>query len=160
MPRQIRTVAPIVAVAVATLCPTATTVADKPPEPVRPITLAELSERQILGSLGHPLGTLLTVEGVVADGTYTKLKYDAGHTLLRVQVVEGKELKDEVVFHFDAFLDWVEKPKVGSRFKYFGYETGGFIGVPAKSFDGIGPAVPRFGFVTKFAVLREVANAK
>ena len=135
--------------------------ADKPPEPARPIPVSDLHDRQVIGRLDHPLGTIVVVEGVVADGSYTKAKGDDGHTLLRVQAVNGKRLAEEQVFHFGALLDRVEKPKVGTTYKYSGYETGGFTGLPTKAFDYVGLiALPGYCFTTDFVVLRDEAKPR
>ena len=138
-----------------------TTSADTPPEPAKPIPVSDLQDHQVIGRLGHPLGTIIVVEGVVADGSYTKAKGDHGRTLLRVHAVNGKRLAEEQVFHFGSLLERVEKPKVGTRFKYSGYETGGFTGLPAKAFDYVGLiALPGYAFATDFEVLRDEAKPR
>ena len=107
----------------------------------KPLTIAEVNRRKVIGELGHPLGTVVTIEGQAADETYTREKSDAGRTLLRVKSVNGKELAQEVVFPF-ASLETVKltPPVVGSRFRLIGFETGEFVGMP----DGVFDYVPRF----------------
>lgn len=125
-------------------------------EEARSIPVAELSRMQIIGWLGQPLGKICTVEGVVADEDYRRAKADLGHTLLRIQAVNGKKLTEECVFHFSPYLAKIEKPTVGGRFRYVGYETGGFTGTPAGVFDYI-PAhcSTGYAFTTDFVVLRD-----
>ena len=117
---------PVSAAAVAFLCTFAVTNSDEPPKPQKSINVSELQGLQVIGYLGQPLGKIVTVEGVIADGSYTNTKADAGATLLRINTVDGKELQKEQVFQ----LSRVDKPKVGSKFKYVGYETGGFTESP------------------------------
>ncbi|MGE3804595.1 MAG: hypothetical protein AB7K24_07975 [Gemmataceae bacterium] len=130
--------------------------ANQSPGQVKAVSVAELNRRQVIGYLGQPLGEIVTVEGVVADEQYRGIKADLGQLLLRIQAVNGKQLPNECVFHF--LPAWVEigKPTVGSRFKYVGYETGGFTGTPARVFDYI-PAHCTTGycFTTSFVALRD-----
>lgn len=102
--------------------------ADPPKEEKKekPIPIDEVRKRGILGDLGHPLGTIVTIEGEVADDSFRKRKADLGHTLLRIKSVNGSELKDEVVFHYDGAKE--DKPKVGAKFKYIGYESACYYG--------------------------------
>lgn len=158
MAKPIFALAPIAALAIVILFPLAVASADKAP---KSIGISELSKLQVIGWLGQPLGRIVTIEGVVVDGSYTRCKADEGQSLLRVQVVDGKQLPKEQVFHFDPFLAELEKPTVGSKFKYIGYETGGFTGVPAKAFDHV-PAIATTGyyFTTHFVVLRDALKQK
>ena len=84
----------------------------------KPIPIDDVRKRGILGDLGHKFGTIVTVEGEVADDYYRKLKKDSGQTLLVVKSVNGTELKKEVVFWFDG--EKKDTPKVGAKFKYIG----------------------------------------
>ncbi len=121
------------------------------------IHISKLNRSKVMGSLGYALGEVIIIEGVVAAENYTKRKDDAGKLLLRVRIVNEKPLKEEVVFDFSPFLGAdVKKPLVGARFKYTGYETGGFSGIPEKAFDYV-PRVPTTGyyFSTSFVILRD-----
>jgi hypothetical protein len=133
-------------------------------DPTKSITVGELNQLQVIGWLGQPLGKIITVEGVAADENYHGIKQDAGQTLLRIQVVDGKVLPEECVFHFGEFshyFDPMEKPKVGSKFKYIGYETGGFTGVQPGLFEYTAPfASTGYAFTTHFVVLRDELKPK
>lgn len=121
------------------------------------IHISTLNGSKVIGSLGHQLGEIVVIEGVVADESYTKRKADAGELLLRVRAVNGKPLKEEVIFEFRPFSSGgIKNPPVGVRFKYTGYETGGFSGTPEKAFDYV-PRVPTTGynFTTSFVILRD-----
>ena len=135
--------------------------AEKAPEPAKSITVAELYQLSIIGWLGQPLGKIMTVEGVVADETFVRSKAQAGRTLLLIQTADGNVLPEKVDFCFDRAraVREIEEPKAGSRFKYVGYETGGFTGAPPGIFEFTGPGpccTTGYGFSTEFVVLRDV----
>ncbi len=111
----------------------------------------------MIGSLGRPLGEVVSIEGIAADEDYTRRKADAGEILLRVLAVNGKSLKREVVLNFHPYEGAeMKNPSAGMRFKYFGYETGGFSGIPEAAFVYV-PRVPTSGhyFTTSFVILRD-----
>jgi hypothetical protein len=121
------------------------------------IYAAKLDPRKIVGYLGHSLGEIITIEGVTADETYTRKKADTGHLLLRVQAVNGKRLKREVVMYVSVFeAVSIKDRSPGIKFKYIGYETGEFSGTPEKAFEYV-PRVATTGysFTTSFMVLRD-----
>lgn len=127
-----------------------------------PIHVSVLNSAIVVGSLGVPLGEVLTIEGIAADENYTKRRADSGDILLRVQTVNGKALKHEAIFPFSPFEGAeMTKPSAGMRFKYVGYETGGFSGIPEGAFAYV-PRVPTSGyyFTTSFVVLRDHGDSK
>jgi hypothetical protein len=130
--------------------------------PARSITIPDLWEIPVIGWLGQPLGKIVTIEGVTADASYPRSKADARETLLRIQKVNGKDLPGECVFPFSPFLaQGIDEPSAGGRFKYIGYETGGFTGHPGKAWDYV-PAIQTtgYGFTTHFVVLRDELKRK
>lgn len=132
------------------------TARDMAPEP---ITYADLMKRPVLGRLGHPLGEIVSIEGIFADGTFTKVKQDDGWILVRVRGVNGKALKDEQVFQYQMAAKG--SPAAGAEFKFIGYETGGFTGIPNDAFKYTPPvATTGFGFTTEFVFLRDEKAAK
>jgi hypothetical protein len=126
------------------------------------IHISTLNQSKVIGLLGYALGEVVIVEGVVANETYTKKKDDAGKLLLRVQIVNGKPLKEEVIFHFSLLLSIdIKKPIVGAKFKYIGYETGGFVGIPEKAFNYVPPMTTTgHHFSTSFVILRDENGLK
>lgn len=118
------------------------------------ITYAELNTHKIIGSLGHPLGTVLTIEGVVVPDDYRRMKGDSGATLLKIESVDGKMLSHEVILHLrSSYME--DAPKPGQRFTYIGYETGAFTGIPEKAFKIIPQAsTAGFQFEVYFEALR------
>ena len=121
------------------------------------IQLSKLNSSKVIGFLGYPLGEIVAIEGIVADEEYTRRKADTGETLLRVQAVNGKPLKRETLFHFDPVEGAdIKKPSAGIRFKYIGYETGGFSGLPEEAFDYIPRLQTKgYSFTTSFVILRD-----
>ena len=121
------------------------------------IRVSRLNRSKVIGTLGHALGGIVVIEGVVADESYTGRKSDAGELLLRVQVVNGKALNKEVVFNFRPFPGaGIKSPPVGAKFKYTGYETGGFSGIPEKAFDYVARVqTAGYNFSTTFVILRD-----
>ena len=145
-----------------TLNPLVVTSAENKPEPAKTITIAELNQMQVIGQLGQPLGKIVVIEGIVADDYYRKMRADQGYTLLRVLTVDGKKLPEEVVFHFSPAMGSApDAPKVGSQFKYIGFESGGYTGLPTKAFDYM-PRVANAGysFTSGFLVVRDEGKAK
>ncbi len=72
-----------------------------------------------VGSLGHPLGSYLTVEGVRLDAVKT------GVSTLRVDTVNGRKLPEPV----RILVDNLDLPK-DKRCKIKGYESARMIGKP------------------------------
>lgn len=130
--------------------------------PARSITVPDLWEIPVIGWLGQPLGKLVTIEGVAADASYMECKAHAAETMLRIQKVNGKDLPRECVFPFGPFLaTGIDEPRAGSRFKYIGYETGGFTGVPGTAWEYVRAIqTTGYGFTTHFVVLRDELKRK
>ncbi len=121
------------------------------------ITLSELSSTKIMGSLGRPLGAVVTIDGMVVDDYYRKLKSDEGETLLKVEKVDGKALPGETIIPLHmAPSGSIKMPAPGFRFRYKGYETGGFTGVPEEAFRYVPRvATEGFHFKTYFLIISE-----
>lgn len=104
------------------------------------ITSASLDPSKVQGSLGQPLGKLITVEGQIRAGDAGG-KAEQGKLLLEVTKLDGKPLPKPVslAIGFFAFTG-IAAPKAGSAVKYQGYETGSFQGIPSESFR-VMPAV-------------------
>ncbi|MHC9543455.1 MAG: hypothetical protein AB9903_28425 [Vulcanimicrobiota bacterium] len=121
------------------------------------ITLSELNKSRIIGYLGRPLGSIVTIEGTVVDDCYRKMKSDEGEILLKVQKVDGKDLSGEIIIPLRLEPSGaVKKPLPGYRFRFMGYETGSFTGMPEEAFRYIPQAASEgFQFKTYFLVIRE-----
>ena len=64
------------------------------------ISTDELRRATIIGDLGEPIGTLVTVEGRYQDMTFTRLKADDGRIELVINRVNGRKLSAPVRFDF------------------------------------------------------------
>lgn len=108
------------------------------------------TDYRLIGKLNEPLGTVLTVQGVVVRSN-TKL-YE-NKLLLLVQRIDGRATQVNTTIEILPAV-WTdidtELPKLnyGMSVELRGYETGQFYGVPRKALDETGarPALPEFFF--------------
>lgn len=113
------------------------------------------SSTKIIGSLGQPLGKVIKISGIVVAGENTKS--DSGTIKLKVNSVDGTQLKKPVIIGFQIF-QWsgVKKPGAGKTFTYIGYETGRMTGIPYNAFKYMPRVATRaFGFYVYFQVCAE-----
>ena len=101
----------------------------------------ELAPDRIIGSLGKPLGTIVKIQGTLISGDKLRLKAMSGKTLLEVTSVDGQRLREKIVLEFDIPM-WaaIDKPEVGNKIRYLGYETGRMSGILYQAFKHV-PAV-------------------
>lgn len=112
--------------------------------------------RRVVGKLAHPLGTVVTVEGEVIDGTKLRMKSLEGVTLLQISAVNSQKLPEPCAFRFDWFAT-ADAKKLKGRVKLVGFETGRFVGLPADAFSHIDPvASEAFHFESSFVVLKSL----
>lgn len=161
MPRRIGIAVLLLAVGVVIGVALRPNVAADPPKEEKkekPIPIDEVRKRGVLGDLGYPLGTIVTIEGEVEE--FDGLKHGKAlesKTLLRVKSVNGVGLKDGVLFGLD-FAE-ADKPKVGAKFKYTGYEGGRFDGIVPGSSKYTGPRQGvRYGFHNYFHIYKDELN--
>ena len=64
------------------------------------ISVADFGNKNVIGHLGHPLGTVVHVTGIAVDGKTTRMKRDMGKTLLEIHTVNGEKLKTKASFEF------------------------------------------------------------
>lgn len=117
------------------------------------VHLDNLRPENIIGHLGFPLGTIVTIEGIVEDLNDSNAKADDGRTSLKIHTVNGQPLAKP--FHYDFYPAEVKKgrfstPPANVEFKYVGYEVANFYGHPAEA-EKYWPRIPpvatnRFGF--------------
>jgi hypothetical protein len=125
------------------------------PTSARPIRLVDLRENGVVGLLGRPLGTMVTVSGVAMANDQHRKGDDGEPMFLRITSVDGARLPRPVDFAFRKAHDVVDVPEPmdGKRFTYRGFETGRFEGVPL---DYGAPWQTRgFSFASEFLVLPE-----
>lgn len=109
-----------------------------------PITVATLRSSKVIGDLGVPLGTLVTVEGVVLPDDARRRKEDMGAILLRVRRVNGRALHTPFIATLRGGAT-VRALRPGARVKAIAYEAGGFSGAPHGLFKHV-PAFTTKGF--------------
>jgi hypothetical protein len=121
------------------------------------LTLPELGSHKIMGILGKPLGTVVLLEGVVLRDSYRRLKSDEGEILLKVERIDGKPRPGDIIIRFrPSYLASIPKPVPGDHFRYAGYETGAFEGIPDEAFKYIPrSATTGFQFETHFEAIGE-----
>ena len=96
---------------------------------------------QLVGKLHMPLGAVIRVEGVVVKGPFKG--YEGGPNL-RAQRIEGQATQEDIQIPiYPHFTRWgnegyaggrtLPKPEMGKTYEIDGYETGGYIGIPAKA---------------------------
>lgn len=84
---------------------------------------------QLIGKLHAPLGKVVTIEGVVLQGPH---KGSEGGPNLRVQRIQGHYTQENIQIDLEsAFSSDPPKLEVGKTYRLSGYETGGYVGIPA-----------------------------
>jgi hypothetical protein len=106
-------------------------------------------EFQLVGKLHAPLGDVVRVEGVVVEGEFKG--YEGGPNL-RVQRIQGKATQKDIQIPISPYFgEWGEdansdgeslsKLEMGKTYEMEGYETGGYVGIPAKAYKNAGVAI-------------------
>ncbi len=112
--------------------------------------------KELIGSLGKPLGFIIQVEGIIVPGDGSK--EDEDKIKLKVTMVDNKVLDTIIIIKAEVF-SWlsVNIPEEGKPFKYVGYETGGMTGIPEEAFKHM-PYVATAGytFSTYFQILKSI----
>ncbi len=104
----------------------------------------QFSNTKFTGLSGQPLGTIITVKGVVQEESLSKA--DSGKTMLKIFVVNGEKLKNPITLPIQFFpFTQYKVPNAGEDKTYIGYETGQMTGIPDKAFEYI-PRVATTGF--------------
>jgi hypothetical protein len=109
-----------------------------------------------IGKLGQPLGKVTTISGVIRQ-VPLGAKVSNLDLVLSIEAVNNRPLPKPVTMPFHIFeTAKVVQPVLGQAFRYLGYETGGFTGVPSVAFKLV-PAVATTGyhFETVYQVLHE-----
>ena len=104
-----------------------------PPTPAKSahddsVSVKSFGDDNVIGHLGHPLGTLVRITGRCVDGNTTRRRIGAGQTLLEVRSVNGAPLERPFRFTFPQTSE-ILKPQPGDRFDYDAHEQGAFSGI-------------------------------
>lgn len=116
----------------------------------------------VRGILKAPLGEIISIEGVITDGTRRGTKGDSGRLMMVVTSINGTKIQSPIIIAIE-FFSWgnVKTPKIDENKKYVGYETGGYRGIPAKAFDYLPQATTEsFHFETYFQVCGEGVSSE
>lgn len=95
----------------------------------KPIPVKQVAERNVVGYLGYPLGTVVRITGVCLDGKRTRRKAYINKMLLEIRVANGKPLERPFVVPFERAAKDVRKPSDGESFDYYAHEWGEFDGI-------------------------------
>jgi hypothetical protein len=122
-----------------------------------PIPLADVRERGIEGSLGVPLGTVVTIRGTAVDGwTALKQKEYQSDVFARVETVNERRLPEPVLVRLkieQLTIDKVDLPKPGAAVDFVGWETGGYDGIIFAPNVNIGQGL-QYSFGTHFVIAK------
>ena len=112
------------------------------------IAVKQFGRNNVIGHLGHPLGTVVRVTGICVDGETTRRRADLGKTLLEIRTVNGVSLDRPFTFEFRRAAKNVIQPSPGDDFDYYVHEWGtfdGMVSAPAE-FSIERPTVANDGF--------------
>lgn len=112
------------------------------------ISVTTFQQKNVIGHLGHPLGSVVRVTGTSVDGDETRSKANSGQTLLKIETVNGKQLAKPIYFTFRRAASGIDKPEFGRPFDYYVHEWGAFDGVvePPKDLGIEYPNIANDGF--------------
>lgn len=84
---------------------------------------------RLLGKLQKPLGTVVTVQGLVVDGPF---KGHEGGPNIRIQRIDGRATQEHIQIKLNADSDdpGIAQLELGRTYELKGYETGKFVGLP------------------------------
>ena len=110
----------------------------------------------LIGRLGRELGTILTVDGDIVDGSVLRSKDLDGVKLLKVTSLGSTTiLRDPIYLRFEWY-DGSDTSSLSDHVTLVGFETGAFTGFPAEAFAHIPPSGSNdFHFETSFVVLKQ-----
>ena len=118
------------------------------------IPLSKLgSQYRLIGKLREPLGTVVTVQGIVVEGAFKG--YEGGPNV-RVQRINGRATQDDIQIRLHPYFGkFGEKafmgkqlPKLedGQTYEFEGYESGEFVGIPKEAYERAGRPLQSTGF--------------
>jgi hypothetical protein len=124
------------------------------------VSVKQFGRGNVVGHLGHPLGTVVRITGVCIDGEKTRRRADLGETLLEIRTVDGTKLERPFTVPILRTANDVRKPKDGDSFDYYAHEWGVFDGVVTipKELEIHHPMVANDGFHYRPQVTIHKAN--
>lgn len=134
--------------------------AASPAEPTVDVPIHQVGKQfRLLGKLGLPLGEVTRVQGIVINDLAKS--YEAGLNV-RVFRINGVATQAFVQIKLSDYYGRDEVPvQPGAAFELEGFETGGFVGLPAEAVkrggavaQGAGPQTAAHHFVHEFVVIQ------
>ncbi|GAB2843214.1 hypothetical protein [Ferruginibacter profundus] len=114
------------------------------------VHIVNLKEQEkLIGELGKPLGTTLTVQGIIVSNRF-KRSYNDG-PILKVQAIHDSSIQELIKIplspYFGEFGDKrLPKLENGSTYRLRVYETGEFDGIPSDAYEEAGILLQTKGF--------------
>ncbi|NJK41495.1 MAG: hypothetical protein HC934_09360 [Acaryochloridaceae cyanobacterium SU_2_1] len=142
---------------IAMMQPMSPTQAAEPSKTSPAIHVDQLRPTVVMGKLGQPLGKVITISGKVVSGDRSAKSNHPDDLALQVLQVNDQALATPVTLPWTVFTTAaIKPPKLHQAFKYVGYETGSFTGVPHEAFKVLSAVASReFHFESRFEVLQE-----
>jgi hypothetical protein len=134
--------------------------------PTHEMTLDELSRTVVVGRLGKPLGTIVTVEGrfSVPKAVTKDFEYELLVTAVNGKVVKVKIPHDQV--EWEPYLEYLKVVREGQPFRLIGYERAqysGYIKGEAefdRRFETYQRTPEKWGLHSRFHILAQRTEAK
>jgi hypothetical protein len=116
------------------------------------VRIDELGKRfRLVGKLGIPLGDIAKVQGIVVNSRAKG--YDAGIGV-RIYRVNGQATQEFIQIKLNDYYGRDEIPNLepGKSYEFSGFETGGFVGVPAAAMKqaGVVSQASNYAFLHEF----------
>jgi hypothetical protein len=120
------------------------------------ITDANVTKQSQIGELGQTFGKVTTISGIISQAALGS-KADKFDLVLSIKTVNDRALAKPITMRFKIFeRAKVARPVLGQTFRYVGYETGGFVGIPAEAFKWVEPvATTDHRFESFYQILHE-----
>lgn len=135
------------------------------PAPRRSVLASELGGVvPVIGTLGQPLGKLVTIEGRCAKGEVIGTKVTGGDMILFIESIDGEAARDGVWLRLRPYgPERKHDVHAGWRYTLLGYETGGFVGSPEGAMKAYGTTFQTISglyFRTHFEYVKVVKHEK
>jgi hypothetical protein len=104
----------------------------------------DVTNAEIIGVLGKPLGTVCRIQGVAEKDPNTLNKgYDPERVFLKVTSVDGGDVAEPIFFDSRQVKGLEHQPSAGDQINYLVYESGSFAGPLADPNELLGKAKPK-----------------
>src|SRR5690349_16349328 len=123
-----------------------------------PIPIEDVRTRQLLGDLGVPMGTWVTIEGAPIDGKDLLFKEASGREYLDVKRVNGRPVARPTRIELRGWSEMVAHAH-SATLKLTGYESAAYDGIVSKPIDAGVEAVAGVPFhLRNFFIVGEIVQ--